>query len=84
MKPKETGLEFPLDPFQIIGWILTIYLILLYYLLILPLLDFSLQIGFGIPFTILITLLLTYGYKLTSSNPSDTTILEYRKTLASG
>ena len=84
MKSKETGFQLPLDSTQIGSWIIAVYLIVNYYLLLLPLQDIITQLTLGISYTLLELLILYYGYRVTASNPTDTTVNEYRQAISQG
>jgi hypothetical protein len=78
MKSRETGLESPLDPYQVIGWVLFVYFNFSYFVIMLPLIDSILRIELGVPYGISVILTVFYYLKLVSSNPSDTLVKKYR------
>lgn len=68
---KKSGLQKPFHPLQISGWITISFNTVAAYALVLPALKFANQIAFGSAFSIALILVLVFGYKLTSSDPTD-------------
>ena len=84
MKPKETGFQPPYDPFQLLSWLSSLYLIFTFYLLIIPILKNSEQYAIGISFTIFEIISVFLAYKVTASNPTDPAVQEYRAAESDG
>jgi hypothetical protein len=71
---RKNGLERPFHPFQVLSWILQVFNILAYFCTTIPCLNSQNRIPTSVIFTVLQTLVIFLGYRLSRSDPTDETV----------